>query len=165
MIIGVTGKSGVGKSTYAKSFAQEKNFYYLDVDEIGHQVLDDPEVQKKCLEEFGLKVSSTNRKKLGELIFANRLNMKKLSEFTWGKMQALIDKEIENHEDIIIDWILLPLTKYFALCNKKILITLDETKRRNRLKKRDGISEEEIILRDKASIKYDVAMFDEVIQN
>ena len=67
MIVGVTGKSGVGKSTYAKRYAKEHNLFYLDIDEVGHQILDLPDVQKECAEKFGLEVSSVNRKKLGEL--------------------------------------------------------------------------------------------------
>ena len=90
MIIGVTGKSGVGKSTYAKAYAKRNGCYYLDIDEIGHQVLDDPEVQKKCLEKFGVEVSSNDRKKLGELVFANRHKMQELSDFTWEKMKSKI---------------------------------------------------------------------------
>lgn len=165
MIIGVTGKSGVGKSTYAKALAAKNNFYYCDIDEIGHKVLDELEVQEKCLKEFGLKVSGSDRKKLGELVFANRNNMKKLSEFTWDRMQVLIDAEIEKHKDIVLDWILLPLARYFNICDKKILIVADETERRNRLKARDKLSDEEIALRDKASIEYNFENFDEVIEN
>lgn len=164
MIIGVTGKSGVGKSTYAKRYAQEHNMFYLDVDEVGHQILDLPDVQKECAEKFGLEVSSVNRKKLGELVFANRHKMSELAEVTWERMKVKIDSILEENKDVVIDWILLSHSHYFNLCDKKILITLDETKRRERLKKRDNITDEEIDLRDNASIEYNVDDFDKVIE-
>lgn len=163
MIVGVTGKSGVGKSTYARKYAKEHNLFYLDIDEVGHQILDLPDVQKECAEKFGLEVNSVNRKKLGELVFANRHKMSELAEITWEKMKVLIDSILEENKDIVLDWILLPHSHYFKLCDKKILITLDETKRRERLKKRDNITDKEIDLRDNASIEYNVNDFDIVI--
>lgn len=163
MIVGVTGKSGVGKSTYARKYAKEHNLFYLDIDEVGHQILDLPDVQKECAEKLGLEVSSVNRKKLGELVFANRHKMGELAEITWEKMKVLIDSILEENKDIVLDWILLPHSHYFKLCDKKILITLDETKRRERLKKRDNITDKEIDLRDNASIEYSVNDFDIVI--
>ena len=166
MIVGVTGKSGVGKSTYARKYAEEHNLFYLDIDEVGHQILDLPDVQKECAEKFGLEVSSANRKKLCELVFASRNNeMKELADITWEKMKDIIDRyiEFEGNPGIVLDWILLPHTHYFKMCDKKILITLDETKRRERLKKRDNITDKEIDLRDNASIEYNVNDFDIVI--
>lgn len=167
MIIGVTGKSGAGKSTYAKSIAKENGFYYLDIDEIGHKILDDPEVKKQIKEKFGLEVSSKNRKKLGELVFASRNNeMKQLADITWEKMKSIINDYIEFNlvPGIVLDWILLPHTPFFKICDKKILIVTDEAERRERLKKRDGITDEEIDLRDNASIEYNFDDFDEVLK-
>ena len=96
MIVGFTGKSGVGKSTFAKKYAKEHGYYYLDIDEVGHKVLDDPEVKRQVKEKFGIEVSSTDRKKLGEIVFANRNNeMKELADITWEKMKDIIDQYIE----------------------------------------------------------------------
>ena len=168
MIIGVTGKSGVGKSTYAKKYAQDHNMFYLDIDEIGHRILDDPEIKSQIKEKFGLEVSSNDRKKLGELVFASRNNeMKQLADITWEKMKSIINDYIEFNlvPGIVLDWILLPHTPFFKMCDKKILIKTDEAKRRNRLKQRDNISEEDINLRDNASISYNEEDFDEIINN
>jgi dephospho-CoA kinase len=168
MIIGVTGKSGVGKSTYAKKYAQDHNMFYLDIDEIGHKILDDPEVRAKVKEKFNIDVSSNDRKKLGELVFASRNNeMKQLADITWEKMKSIINDYIEFNlvPGIVLDWILLPHTPFFKMCDKKILIKTDEAKRRNRLKQRDNISEEDINLRDNASISYNEEDFDEIINN
>jgi len=166
MIIGVTGKSGVGKSTYAEKYAQDHNMFYLDIDEIGHKILDDPEIRNQIKEKFGLEVSSTNRKKLGELVFANRNNeMKQLADITWDKMKIIIDKYIRAYSNngIVLDWILLPHTQYFNMCDKKILIKCDEELRKKRIIQRDNISEEDLRLRDKASIEYDESAFDNII--
>lgn len=168
MIIGVTGKSGVGKSTYAKKYAQDHNMFYLDIDEIGHKILDDPEVRTKVKEKFNIDVSSNDRKKLGELVFASRNSeMKQLADITWEKMKQKIDDYIEFNlsPGIVLDWILLPHTHYFKMCDKKILIKTDEEKRRNRIKLRDKITDADIDLRDNASISYNEEDFDEIINN
>ena len=168
MIIGVTGKSGVGKSTYAKKYAQDHKMFYLDIDEIGHKILDDPEIKSQIKEKFGLDVSSNDRKKLGELVFASRNNeMKQLAEITWEKMKSIINDYIEFNlvPGIVLDWILLPHTPFFKMCDKKILIKTDEEKRRNRIKLRDKITDADIDLRDNASISYNEEDFDEIINN
>jgi dephospho-CoA kinase len=166
--VGVTGKSGVGKSTFAKNYAKEHNYYYLDIDEIGHRVLDDPEVKRQVKEKFGIEVSSSNRKKLGELVFASRNNeMKELADITWEKMKDIIDRyiEFEGNPGIVLDWILLPHTHYFKMCDLKILVTAPEGLRRERVMKRDNITNEELDLRDNASIEYNENDFDKIIHN
>ena len=46
-IIGITGKSGSGKSFFASLLAQKLNCPYVDVDKIGHKASSDPEILKK----------------------------------------------------------------------------------------------------------------------
>lgn len=165
MIIGVTGKSGVGKTTYAKNYAKYLSYDYLNIDEVGHEVLDDPEVRMQIKEKFNITVSSCDRKKLGELVFTNRNNeMKQLSDIVWNKMKLIIDKRVESSKlGIVLDWILLPHTHYFKMCDRKILIKLSEDERKRRVMQRDNITEEELKLRDNASIEYNEADFDNII--
>lgn len=165
MIIGVTGKSGVGKTTYAKNHAKYLGYDYLNIDEVGHEVLDDPEVKAQIKEKFNITVSSCDRKKLGELVFINRNNeMKQLSDIVWNKMKLIIDERIESSKlGIVLDWILLPHTHYFKVCDRKILIKLGEDERKRRVMQRDNITEKELKLRDNASIEYNEADFDNII--
>ena len=119
-------------------------------------------------EKFGISVSSTNRKKLGELVFTNRHDeMKILADITWEGMRKIIDNNIELFKDegIVLDWILLPHTHYFKMCDKKVLVKCPEELRRERVKKRDNINDAELDLRDSASIEYNENDFNEVIMN
>ena len=168
MIVGFTGKSGVGKSTIAKYYAKVHGYHYLDIDEVGHELLNTPEIQNQIEEKFGISVSSTNRKKLGELVFTNRHDeMKILADITWEGMRKIIDNNIELFKDegIVLDWILLPHTHYFKMCDKKVLVKCPEELRRERVKKRDNINDAELYLRDSASIEYNENDFNEVIMN
>ena len=77
-------------------------------------------------------------------------------------MEFQIDKIINenNNKIIILDWQLLPKTKYLNLCDLKILIDIPYEIRKQRILKRDNISEEKIDLREKASITYNNNDFD-----
>lgn len=82
-------------------------------------------------------------------------------------MQIEVDKFlIENKEKIIIlDWLLLPISKYFDKCDVKLLLDIPYEVRKERTIKRDNIKEEVFDLREKASISFDTNKFDYVIND
>ena len=127
MIIGICGKSGSGKSTIAKQITSRyKNAVHLDIDKIAHKSHKDEEVKQKIISTFTESVLTNNeidRKKLGRIVFASKEKMKLLEEITWEFMEKEIDNFIYENKDkiIILDYIVLPLTKYFDKCNIKIL--------------------------------------------
>lgn len=172
MIIGISGKSGSGKSTLARKIINKSNnkAIHLDIDKIGHSVLLLPEVKEELIKSFGESIIQKNnidRKKLGEIVFASRKEMNKLSDITWKYMQIEIDNFLNIHKNkiIILDWLLLPITKYFAMCNIKILLDIPYDVRKQRAMKRDNITKEAFDLREKASINFDESVFDYVIKD
>lgn len=167
MIIGITGKSGAGKSTLSKLLQKfGNNFIYINFDDVGHQVLGHHEVQEQIKKELGVEVSSTDRKTLAEAIFCCRSNMKVLSDIMYDKMKEHVDNILKNNENVILDWILLPHTHYFKMCDIKILVnSKTENIRKEKVIERDKISEVELELRDSAAIKYNENQFDFVIKN
>lgn len=172
MIIGISGKSGSGKSTLARKIINKSNnkAIHLDIDKIGHSVLLLPEVKEELIKSFGESIIQKNnidRKKIGEIVFASRKEMNKLSDITWKYMQIEIDNFLNIHKNkiIILDWLLLPITKYFAMCNIKILLDIPYDVRKQRAMKRDNITKEAFDLREKASINFDESAFDYVIKD
>ena len=170
MIIGIAGKSGSGKTTLARQIQEEKRGVHIDVDKIAHKVLLKDEVKKELVKIYGKKILYMNeieRKYLREIVFQSRNEMKKLSSVIWSYMEVEIDNIINNNKDkiIIIDWILLPKTKYFNNCDIKILIDIPYSIRKDRVLKRDQISEDIFILREKASISYQNNEFDLIIND
>lgn len=165
MVIGVTGKSGVGKSTLAKYIATTESMFYLDVDSVGHTVLDDEVVKKQIKEKFGIDVSSSNRKELAEKVFNNRHSMKVLSDITYAKMKDIMYNVLETYKNVVVDWILLPHTEFFDLCDKKILVIPEnDDTRKIKVMERDNISPKALEERDKNSIAYNNDDFDLVIK-
>lgn len=172
MLIGICGKSGSGKSTLANQIIKLTNneSIHLDIDKIGHKVLTIPDVMDEIIKTFGNTIVDKNnidRKKLGEIVFNSRHDMKKLSNLTWKYMQIEIDEFLNINKDkiIILDWLLLPSTKYFNMCNLKILLDTDYQIRKQRAIKRDNISDYEFDLREKSSIEPKAELFDYIIKN
>ena len=168
MIIGITGKSGVGKSTYAAQLAAENGFCLVHIDEIPHGIMKWPEIKSALIDIFGeevVKDSAVDRKYLGDLIFENRHLYKEMSDVIWDAMKECIDLVLSQCENVILDWILLPHTHYWKMCDKKILVVANEEDRVARVLARDNISTEYLRKRDAAGIDYDSIQFDEIITN
>ena len=168
MYIGICGKQGSGKSSLSKYILDRyPNYLYIDIDKIGHEVNDYPEVQEELVKAFGdiLTDNKVDRKKLGRVVFNNKSNMDLLEEITWKYMEKRIDEIIGNRENVIFDWLLLPKTKYFKQCNLKVLWDIDRDIRLERITKRDNITEEYFNIRENSSYQYTNEDFDIILKD
>ena len=171
MFIGICGKSGSGKSTLAANIIDAyKNAIHCDIDKIGHKALADVFVKEELINCFGDKIITNNqvdRKILGNIVFSSKEEMDKLTDITWNYMQKEIDKFIETNDNklIILDWILLPKSKYFDKCKLKILLDIPYETRKKRVITRDHISEDSFKLRDNASITFNPKEFNLVFKD
>ena len=170
MIISICGKSGSGKSTLAKKIIEErKNVIHINIDKIAHQVLTIPIVKQQLQEQFKdvLTDNEVDRKKLGPIVFSSTKKMDILTQITWPHMEQEIDRIISENKDkiIILDYLLLPKTKYFEQSDLKILLDIPKDIRKQRILKRDNITEDKFDLRDSSSIEYDKDEFDFIISS
>lgn len=171
MLIVLCGKSNSGKGTVAKYFTtMSDNIIHLDIDKIAHQVNDKEVVIQEITQTFGKKVidnNRVNRKELGKIVFNNQEEMNKLEAITWKYMQEEIDKFIAKNDNkiIILDYIMLPKTKYFKEADLRILVEAPYEKRIQRALIRDNITKELFDQRDNASIEYIERDFDYIINN
>ncbi len=171
MIISIVGLSGSGKSLISQTLeSYNSRIMHIDIDKIGHSSHQNPEVLKKLIHTFGhdiLTNDMVDRKKLGKIVFNSKEAMKLLEEITWSFMEQQIDKIIEANKDkiIILDWLLLPRTKYFYQSDLRILVTAPLETRMERAMKRDGITKEKFLEREAASPSMDTSKFEYVINN
>ena len=155
MLIGLTGKTGSGKTSAAKVF-ENCGAFVADCDKIAHEVICEETVKEKILNEFSEAVFDTdgnvNRKKLGEIVFSDKEKLAALNTIMHG---AIIEKSLylcENSgKDIcIIDGSELEASGVHEKCAHVIVITADEDVRLNRIMSRDKIDRESALKRIRA---------------
>lgn len=169
-VIFVTGKSGSGKSTFSKLLADRLNYNYVSVDSISHSVYDVEGVLEKAEELFGGCIFDENgvfdRKKLGKIFFSenNSKKVQEFSDFTWAIMLKVINEKMK--ENVVIDWILSPVTELWDNDGIKILVkAYDEEVRLNKILSRDNISKEYLLNREKCAPSYNESEFDFIVEN
>ena len=172
MIIGLCGKSGCGKSTVASKLIEKygDGAVHLDIDKVGHSALKDDSVKEKLVSCFGegiLNGDVVDRKRLGNIVFGSDEEMARLTDITWGYMESEIDEFLNRNcgKVIILDWQLLPKSKFLGMCDLRVLLDVPYEVRLRRAMKRDGISKEAFDLRESASIQFNPGDFDLVLSD
>lgn len=92
--------------------------------------------------------------------------MKEYNELIWKYLEKELDQIITfSTKPVIIDWMMLPLTKFYYMCDIKVLVESDIEVRLARILKRDNINKEHFIARDKNGLSYKKEEMDFVIDN
>ena len=164
MVIGITGKSGSGKSFLAEQLKEKIGGIHVDIDKISHDVLSNTTSQEFVKAEFGETVfenGKINRKKLGQIVFNNKAKLEKLNRFCQAQMEQEIDDIISsNNCPIILDYALLPWLRQFDSIDIKILVSTTFEERFKRVNSRENISKEYFEKRDNSIESYDSFSFD-----
>lgn len=170
MLIGLIGKSGSGKTTISLLFKElNKDIQILEVDKLGHASHDDPIVRKKLFKYFGNKIfnkdGTVNRAILSSIVFNDADMMSKLYDATSEFIEDKIEELIKPNTITILDYALLPNSRFFNLCDFKILVTAPYITRCQRVTKRDNISIAKYNERNSNSMNYSNFTFDYTISN
>jgi dephospho-CoA kinase len=174
MIIGITGKSGSGKTTMANQIHSKLNLLHINIDIEFHNLIENKLINETA-ELFGWdcfdhNCKLINRKVIGDKIFANRNNKEhgKYIEMLYkGLLQYLNERIFPAYDSLILDHILLPhMKELWSICDTKILVVNKyDSLRKKAVMKRDNITEEYFNKRESASIEYDSIYFDYIIEN
>jgi dephospho-CoA kinase len=100
-IIGLTGGIGSGKST-ASQFLKELGAFVIDLDQIGHDVLQkEGGVYKQVLSAFGEKILAADgeidRVTLGKIVFNNPEALERLNAITHPAIDKRVEEETEKN--------------------------------------------------------------------
>lgn len=152
-VIGLTGPSGAGKTTFCK-IAAELGIKSIDTDAVYHSLLVPP---SPCLDElvgeFGKEILSTDgsldRHHLAAIVFGEggEPKLQKLNEITHkyvlGTSRSIIAEADKNSEKaIIVDAPALFESGFDKECDTTVCVLADKSTRLDRIVGRDGISED-----------------------
>jgi len=160
-IIGITGEIGSGKTYFCKKLLElcKKNkikAHIIELDSIGNQILTLKEpryykVRKEIVKTFGKEIlinGEISRKKLGNLVFNNNSNLKKLNKIMKKPMQVRLRRELYGKKGIIFfnAALIAELGLSHIANNNIILIKADKETQIKRLKQRN-LTDKQIRLR------------------
>lgn len=176
LTIGLTGKTGAGKSTVA-AYLKEKGCYIIDGDVIARQITEKGSPVLKTLQAaFGEDILDEKgeliRPRLARRAFSSRDNTDLLNSITHPEIKRRCEDEIikakkEGFTVSVIDAAALLDSSCKELCDKIAVVTAPEEIRLDRILKRDGITPEQAMTRIKAqkSDEYYFSYADIIIRN
>lgn len=154
--IALTGGIATGKSTVSKLFAQD-GFDIIDADKIAHKMLD--RYSKEIARAFGSEILDGNgdidRRALGHIVFSDEVKREALENFIHPLIYEEIEIISENFDREFRPYIVdIPL--FFEGGNYNIenivVVYAPAMTQLERLMRRDGLSQDEAILRIKAQL-------------
>lgn len=136
MIIGLTGRVGVGKSA-AMTHIQDafKNCKCIDLDQIGHELLKQTDIITQCVTTFGSVILDSNhqidRKQLGAIVFNNSKKLLDLNAIIHPEILKEVLKLVDTYKltchFIVIVGALIKEIKLSKICDKIITIDANDT--------------------------------------
>ena len=130
-IIGITGRSGVGKSEACDCINDVFKIRLIDLDKVGHQVLTISHMKYMLKDAFGESIfenDEINRKALGDIVFNSEEKLKELNELVHPEIKEFVKTEIQESEDrdIIITGALIKEIGLWDLCHSVVVIDAED---------------------------------------
>lgn len=156
-LIGLTGKTGAGKSTVSTYF-KEKGAYIIDGDVVARKVLENNfPLLNELKKAFGDGVfnsdGSLNRGALARVAFSTPEKTRLLNSIMHPAINALIFEESErafsDYDVVIVDAAAIIESGFTEKCDFLIVVRAPAEVRKERIMKRDGISEDDALIRIK----------------
>lgn len=176
-VIGLTGGAATGKSTVS-SILRGLGVYIIDVDLIAREVV---ERGSRCLDKIALHFGkgilredgSLDRKKLGDIVFADKSKLEQLNSIVHPAMVARVEQELERIErektvqTVVIDAAILIEMGLHRLADSVWLVRADRETQVRRLVERDGMPREkaEGIIRSQMPMEEKEKYADVIIDN
>ena len=176
LTIGLTGKTGAGKST-AALYLKEKGCHIIDGDVIARQITEKGSpVLLKLQQAFGEDILDEKgeliRKRLAERAFSSRQGTALLNSITHPEIKRRCQKEIALAKSMdckaaVIDAAALLEGDCKELCEKIVVVTAPENIRLERILARDAITRQQAATRIKAQRddEYYFSQADIIIRN
>lgn len=170
LIIGLTGPTGSGKTTVSKA-AKDMGFKVIDCDKLARKAVEKGEEGLKAVvnafgEDILLANGELNRKELAKKAFSTEEKTELLNKTLLPHIVEKVKAEI-NGENVLLDAPTLFESGLDSICKYTVAVLSDENIRKMRIINRDGLTEEEALLRMNAGKKddYYLKKTDNIIYN
>ncbi len=176
-VIGLTGGIACGKSTVS-GMLEDLGAAIIDADVIAREIMEKgTPVWQKIKEVFGdeylLPDGEIDRKKLGELVFANPEALKKLNSITHPEIRREVVLRIDRlkssgtYKAIVVDAALLIEAGWCDMVDEVWLVVADRETQIERLMKRNGLTRQQALNRISSQMDQDIKMryADRIIDN
>lgn len=155
-LIGITGKTGAGKSTVS-DYLREKGAYIIDGDIIAREILLlDKNLLPRLCKVFGRDILESdgitlNRKALAKKAFSSPENTELLNSIMHPAINNKIEKQAENafseYNTVVVDAAAIIESGFADKCDMLLVVHAPESVRKERIIKRDNLSEEDALIR------------------
>ncbi|MBR6335699.1 MAG: threonylcarbamoyl-AMP synthase [Clostridia bacterium] len=153
-VYGITGQTGSGKSTLCKK-AEDMGIAVIYTDKLARTALESKAVQKALAGAFGgdiIENGAVNRALLAKKAFSSPGGTELLNACTHPEIIRLTVDEIHRAQKAgakaaLIDAPVLFATPLPAVCRKVICVTAPANLRKERIKERDGLTDEQADMR------------------
>lgn len=148
-IIGITKQAELGKTTLSKEFEKE-NAIIIDMDKSSRDFYQNSKIIEETItyleEKYDIYITELSA--FFDTLITARKETKQLDDPIYKAIEAKIDEIIDSNNDkdaiIVLEWELLPKTKYFNLSNYNILLLPDNDISRKQTKRKKDILEEDV---------------------
>jgi dephospho-CoA kinase len=145
MIIGITGIFGSGKTEIACIFAGY-GYKLINVDNVGHILLDKKEIKNKIVKEFGnvLTNKKVDRRKLKDIVFNDPKELKKLDRIIHPYLVKEVKKLIKKYKKAVVDAALLIELGMYKYVDKIVVVKINKNKAIKRITENKKYTKKEI---------------------
>ncbi|AEF17629.1 Dephospho-CoA kinase [Thermoanaerobacterium xylanolyticum LX-11] len=167
-VIGLTGGIASGKSTVS-SILKSLGAVIIDADVVSREIMiKGTETYNILISVFGREIlrkdGEIDRRKLGNLVFADKEKLNKLNEITHPeiikRIKDIIEEERKKGKEkaIVLDAALLIEMKLFNMVDEVWLVVVDKKTQIRRLMKRDNLSYKDALNRIKSQMSIEDKM-------
>ena len=176
MVVGLTGQTGAGKSTVS-DYLRENGMVVIDADKVAREVV---ETGSACIADIALEFGceyinadgTLNRKKMAKTVFTDKAKLKKLNALMFPYIIRRLCEEIERSRQegegiIVLDAPTLFESGADRECDYVVSVIADEQSRKERIIRRDGLTQQEAQERIDAQHdeEYYKSRSDEILEN
>ena len=176
MVVGLTGQTGAGKSTVS-DYLRENGMAVIDADKVAREVV---ETGSACIADIALEFGceyinadgTLNRKKMAKTVFTDKAKLKKLNVLMFPYIIRRLCEEIERSRRegegiIVLDAPTLFESGADRECDYVVSVIADEQSRKERIIRRDGLTQQEA--QERISAQHDEEYYksrsDEILEN